>query len=127
MTRTSRIVSLLFLPLLLCGCAARITNLTPSQQPRNAEGMYPVEFAFESRQQTIRWDTITPSVIIGEQHLPMTRVELVPNRWEGLLPVPASENLVHYRFRVDFECNDFGPPTPDSAISPSYSLRITGE
>jgi len=125
--RLSRILALLLLPLLIGGCAARFTNLTPSIQPRSPEGRYPVEFAFHSPQQSLRWETITPFVLVGEQYYPMTKVELIPNRWEGTIPIPPGTNLVHYRFKVDFEYHDFGRSMPGSASSTTFSLNIKDE
>jgi hypothetical protein len=127
MFRLSRTFASFLLPVLLCGCAARITNLTPSVQTVDPLGMYPVEFAFQSQQQSLRWDTITPFVVVGEHHYPMTRVERMPNRWEGMIPVPPGTNLMHYRFKVDFEYYKLGQSLPDSASSSTYSLRIQQE
>ena len=50
----------LSLSLLLAGCATQLTNLTPQQQVRNANNLYPVEVAFNTRQQTVRWQSIQP-------------------------------------------------------------------
>jgi hypothetical protein len=46
------------------------------------------------------------------------------NRWEGLVPVPAGTNLVHYRYKFDFKYNAMGNPQSDSALSKDYTLRI---
>jgi hypothetical protein len=46
------------------------------------------------------------------------------NRWEGLVPVPAGTNLVHYRYKFDFKYNAMGNPKSDSALSKDYTLRI---
>lgn len=119
---------LLFLPvLLLAGCAttATFTRMTPSEQLRNAENLYPVEIAFTSPQQSLRWDTLKPSVLVDGQVLPLRPVAVVKNRWEGLIPVPATKNSVTYRFKFDYLYNSFGAdPQPDSAWSPSYTLKI---
>jgi hypothetical protein len=55
----------------------------------------------------------------------MHSTRLMTNRWEGLVPVPPSENSVRYRYKFDFDYNAFGGPRPDSAISPEYTLKIT--
>jgi hypothetical protein len=119
---------LLFLPvLLLAGCAttATFTHMTPSVLPRNAENLYPVEVAFASPQESLRWDTIKPSVLVDGQALPLRQVPMVKNRWEGLIPVPATKNSVTYRFKFDFLYNSFGKdPQPDSSWSPTYTLKI---
>lgn len=115
---------LLLLPVLLGGCTATFTNLTPRQQPRNANNLYPVEVAFRSRQQSLRWETIDPKVLVGSESYPLRPVPLVRNRWEGMIPVPPGTNLIHYRYRFDFLYNAVGGPQPDSALSPTYALQI---
>jgi hypothetical protein len=55
----------LLLPLLITGCTTSITNLTPQVASRNPNNTYPVEAAFNSTEQNLRWDTIQPSVVIG--------------------------------------------------------------
>src|SRR5262249_18450589 len=52
---------------LLAGCATEITNLTPRQQVRNQNNLYPVEVSLTSKQQNIRWDTVKPTVIVNGQ------------------------------------------------------------
>ena len=50
--------------------------------------------------------------------------QLMTNRWEGLVPVPAQTNIVHYRYKFDFNYNAMGNPKADSALSREYTLRI---
>ena len=85
-----------FLPvLLLAGCTtASFTRLTPNAQPRNANNLYPVEVVFDSHQQSLRWDSIQPYVLVNGQPLPLRSVPVVKNRWEGLVPVPPSATAV---------------------------------
>ena len=121
-----------FLPLLsvllLTGCAATFSRLTPLQQPRNQNNVYPVEVSFNSSQQSLRWDSIKPYVLVNGTRLPMRQVLGMANRWEGLVPVPPTENTVAYRVVFDYEYNNFGtPPKPDSAFSPLYILKITDQ
>lgn len=111
-------------PLFLAGCVTTFTNLTPLHQPRNPNNAYPVETAFNSRQQSLRWETLKPSVVVGSELLPMRPTPLMTNRWEGVVPVSAGTNLVRYRYRFDFQYNDFGGPKADSAYSPEYTLQI---
>ncbi len=113
--------------LLLAGCSTTgtFTHMTPTQQPRNANNLYPVEVAFDSDRQSLRWDSIRPYVIVDGQSLPMRPVPIVQNRWEGLVPVPPTASGVTYRFKFDYLCNSFGTaPQPDSSWSPVYTLKI---
>ncbi len=119
-----RIAPLCLLPLLLAGCTATFTNLTPTTQTRNPQNIYPVEVALNTHQQTLRWQSIKPEILVGTEAYPMRQTPLMTNRWEGLLPVPANVNLVHYRYKFDFEYNAFGKPKSDSAMSPEYTLRV---
>lgn len=119
-----KVALLSILPLFLCGCAAKFTNLTPRQQVRNADGLYPVEVAFNSRQQTLRWETITPQIVVGSETYPMHHTPLISNRWEGLIPVPPGVDAVTYHYKFDFLQNDFGPQSPNSATSQNYTLHI---
>lgn len=117
-------LTLLLLPLLLGGCAATITNLTPKQQIRNPDNLYQVELAFSSHQQALRWDSIKPQIVVGQEYYPMRLTRLMTNRWEGMIPVPPGTTLLQYHYKVDYLVNKFGPPQPDSARSPEYTLRI---
>ena len=116
-----------FLPvLLLAGCTtASFTRLTPNAQPRNANNLYPVEVVFESHQQSLRWDSIQPYVLVNGQPLPLRSVPVVKNRWEGLVPVPPSATAVNYRFKFDYLYNNFGTaPKPNSVSSKVYTLKV---
>lgn len=120
-----KFLPVLLLPLLLTGCATTFTNLSPLRQVRNANHLYPVEVAFNSRQQSLRWETIQPMINIGTEFFPMRQTLRMTNRWEGLVPVPAGKNVVEYRYKFEFKYNAVGqPPQEDSALSPVYSLRI---
>jgi uncharacterized protein YceK len=119
-----KILPLMLVPLLMGGCAATFTNLTPKQQMRNANNLYPVEVALASRQQTLRWDTIKPQIIVGADSYPMRPTPLMSNRWEGLVPVQSGVNVVHYHYKFDFMANAFGPAQPDSASSQDFILLI---
>lgn len=114
--------------LLLTGCAGMFTRLTPLQQSRNANNLYPVEVAFNSQQQSLRWETIQPYVIANGEPYPLHPVPLVQNRWEGFVPVPPGVNSVNYRFKFDYKYNNVGtPPKPSSAVSPIYKLNIVDQ
>ena len=118
------ICCLLLLLLLINGCATNLTNLTAQHQERNPNNLYPVEVALVSRQQTLRWDSIRPQILVGTEFYPMRPTQLMTNRWEGLVPVPAGTNIVHYRYKFDFNYNAMGNPKADSALSREYTLRI---
>ncbi|HZR20842.1 MAG TPA: hypothetical protein VFE51_26405 [Verrucomicrobiae bacterium] len=120
-----RMLLCIFAPLLLAGCTSTFTNLTPLHQTRNANNLYPVEVAMTSRQQTLRWDSIRPQIMVGAEVYPMRPTNLMTNRWEGLVPVPPGASLVHYRYKFDFDYNTMGRPKPDSALSPEYTLQIS--
>jgi hypothetical protein len=121
-----------FLPLLpvllLTGCAATFTRLTPLEQPRNPNNLYPVEVIFSSPQQSLRRDSIQPYALANGQLYPLRPVAMVTNRWEGLVPVPASASGVSYRFKFDYLYNNMGtPPKPNTASSPLYNLKIVDQ
>jgi hypothetical protein len=119
-----KISSLLLLPLLLAGCAANFTNLTPKQQIRNANNLYPIEVALNSRQQTMRWDSIKPQIVVNGEFYPMRPTPLMTNRWEGLIPVPPGTDSVNYQYKFDYLNNAFGAPQPNSAFSREHTLWI---
>jgi hypothetical protein len=122
-----------FLPLLpvllLAGCAtATFTRLTPAQQTRNSDNLYPVEAAFDSHQQSLRWDSIHAYVIVNGQPEPMRPVPLVKNRWEGVVHVPPGANSASYRFKFDYLYNNFGTkPQPNSVSSKNYTLKVVDQ
>ena len=120
-----KLLPVLLLPLLLSGCTSVLTNLTPHQQVRNANNLYPVEVSLVSRQQTLRWDSIHPQIVVGTEFYPMRPTVMMTNRWEGLVPVPADKDMVHYRYKFDFQYNAMGNSKSDSALSQEYILRIT--
>ena len=109
---------------LLVGCASQVTNLTPRQQTRNPNNLYPVEVAFHSKQQNIRWETVKPVVIVNGQPFEMHPTLLMTNRWEGLVPLPAGADTVKYRYRVDFDVNGFGKRSAENAVSPEFILKV---
>lgn len=110
---------------LLSGCASSsITNLTPRVQARSPENVYPVEIEFTSNLRAMRKDSIRPYVQIGNDNYLMRKTPVVNNRWETLIPVPAEEQLVNYRVKVDFHYNAIPEPTVNSVLSSPYQLQI---
>jgi hypothetical protein len=118
-----KLLPFMLLPL-LAGCAAQFTNLSPRLQVRNSNNLYPVEVAMASQQQTLRWDSIKPQVVVNGQSYDMHPTMMMTNRWEGLVPAPADAGVIHYHYRFDFNTTGFGKIVPDSAVSPEYTLRI---
>ena len=110
--------------LLLAGCATQLTNLTPLQQLRDTNNLYRVEVAFDTRQQTVRWQSIQPKIVVGKESYDMHTTPFMTNRWEGLIPVAPGINSVRYHYRLDFKYNRMGEPGNDNAISREYTLRI---
>src|SRR5208283_4668017 len=100
----------LCLSLLLAGCATQITNLTPQQQVRNANNLYPVEAAFNTRQETVRWQSIHPQIVVGAELYDMRPTPIMTNRWEGLIPVPPGTRVVRYHYRFGYQYNKMGQP-----------------
>ncbi len=119
-----RVLPILLAPLLLAGCGTTITNLSSLHHVRNANNLYPVDVALSSRQQSLRWSSIEPYVVVGAEFYPMRPTLGMTNRWEGLVPVPPGTNSVLYHYKFDFKYNAFGAPKADSAISPDYRLQI---
>jgi len=121
------ILPILVLPLLLLtGCTTpEFTRLTPNVQQRNTDNLYPVEAALDSRQQSLRWDSVKAYVIVNGQPHPLRRVPLVKNRWEGVIQVPPGANAVSYRFKFDYLYDNFGTaPQPSSVSSKNFVLKI---
>jgi len=113
---------------LLTGCASTFTNLTPLEQPRNANNQYPVEVAFNSQQQSLRWDSIHPYVLANGQLYDMRPTPLMTNRWEGFVPALPGAGEVTYRYKFQYLYDQVGKgPTPGNALSPEYKLIILGQ
>ena len=110
--------------LLLAGCSSTITNLTPRDQVRNANGLYPFEMAWDSNQQSIRKDSIHPTVVIGFDSYPMRPAPVLKDRWETLVPIPGTNQFINYRFKVEYEYNAIPVPRKSSRLSTPYQLRV---
>jgi hypothetical protein len=122
-----RFLPVLLLPLMVAGCTTTFTNLTPQQQTRNTNNVYTVEVALKSTQQTLRWDSIRPQILVGTTSYPMHPTPLMTNRWEGAIPVPSTTDTVSYRYRFDYDYNSFGKPKTDNMLSSEYTLKIRPE
>src|SRR6185369_358237 len=94
-----RLSAILLSSLLFSGCTTTITNLTPSTEKRSPNGLYPFEVALDTRQHSIRRDSVKPYVLIGTQAYPMDQTLSIKNRWETLVPIPGDKEYVSYRFK----------------------------
>lgn len=113
------------LALFVGGCAtSTITNLTTTRQPRNASGLYPIEFVWDSNQTSIVPGSIKPYVMVGYEFYPMRPALNIENRWETVIPVPPEKNSVIYQFKVDYAYRTFGQPEKSSKLSQPYRLEI---
>ena len=110
--------------LLFTGGCSTITNLTASRQERNATGLYPVEAQWDTREQSIRPETLHPSVMVGLDFYAMRPTALMNNRWETLLPIPADKSTTRYRFKFDYEEAGIPARRKESKLSPEYTLQI---
>jgi hypothetical protein len=110
---------------IVAGCAtSRVTNLTTTRVPRNPTGMYPVEFVFDTTQQSLIDSSVKPFAVVGYEFYPMRRAIGISNRWETVIPVAPDKNSVIYHFKVEYEYRAFGNPEKSSKLSPSYKLEI---
>ena len=126
MIRNALLASVLcLLCVLLSGCASTtITNLTPSQQVRNASGVYPIEVELLTQQQTLRHETIAPIIVVGGKTYPMRRTLKTDHRWEGTIPVAKDQIVISYHFKFDYDYARFGPSGRDSKLSPLYEMKV---
>lgn len=129
MTKALRMVWLAVAALVLAGCATMtvntITNLTASRLPRKDNGQYMFSVEFDSRQRTAIQESMQVEVVIADQFYPMERTPLVKNRWETLVPVPASQRVVNYRYRFKYEYKAIPDIRPVVMDSKDYQLQIT--
>ena len=123
MSKINKLCLLFLLPAVLAGCSS-ITNLTPTQYPRDASGFYRVEAMWRSKKRVIKPDSFKPLVVVEFQTYPMRLVPLVEDRWEAFIPVPADKDFVRYHYKFDFMDYAFGKPKGDSQMSAPYQLTI---
>ena len=109
---------------MFCGCSTTISNLTPSQQPRNPDNLYPFEVTFDTNEKAIRENTLKPSVMIGSELYPMEPAPMLKYRWEAQIPIPADTNHVYYRYKFDYKYDRIPTPGEGSRLSPTYQLEI---
>lgn len=124
MSNLKKLCLLVAVPALLSGCQSSITNLTPTQYPRSANGYYRVEAMWRSNRSAVRTDSFKPLVVVDMTAYPMHKVPVVQDRWEAFIPVPANEDTVHYHYKFDFLDNGWNKPKADSLMSGSYTLNV---
>jgi hypothetical protein len=125
MDMIKKLFPMVLLAIFLAGCATtNITNLTPTQYPRNPSGQYLVEMQIDSDQQTLRPDSIKPWVVVGDQKYPMAQTRKTMNRWEAMIPVGADKSGIAFHYKVDYLYNKFGKPGKGSLRSPDFPLVI---
>jgi len=122
-----KLLMISLVPMMFAGCTGTFTNLSARQQPRNPNNLYSVGVAFQSRQKSLRWESVEPYVVVGSESYPLRKTPIAENRWEGLLPVPANSPGVAYRYKFKYQYDYFGGPQSDSEISPEYHLTILGQ
>src|SRR5688572_9943483 len=109
---------------LLTGCSTTITNLTSSHVPRTADNLYPFEVALETSQASMKENSLQAFVLLGADVYPMRPVEMLKNRWETAVPIPASTNYVYYRYKFEYLYDRVGGPGKNSRLSTTYQLEI---
>jgi len=120
-----KFLSLGLLSLLLAGCTTTmVTNLTPPQQARNANGLYPFEAILDSNQQSMVKDSVQAYVRIGEEAYPMRRTSLLKNRWEAMVPIPGNKEFVNYQYKFNYEYRSLPNHRPNNKLSTPYQLQI---
>jgi len=110
--------------LLLAGCTTTITNLTPTTQKRNPNGLYPFEVELDTREHCIKEESLKPYVLIGNQAYPMEPTPMLKNRWETVVPIAGNQEFVNYRYKFNYDVRSFGKPEPSSRMSPSYQVQV---
>lgn len=114
------------LALALTGCTStNIVNLSPKQQPRNQDGLYLVEAEWQSNQRSVRYDTLTPLVVVGTNTYPMRQTQLLTNRWEALIPAAKDQKAINYYYKFDFKYSTMPGRMNDSKTSAPYLLQIS--
>ena len=116
-----------FLALIVVGTGcktAAITNLTPSQVPRDPNGEYRFEVAWERIQQNVRPQSVQPNLVVGMQEYPMTESPVATNRWEANVILPAGTDHVNYFYKFNYEYAGFLDIKKSNARSSEYRLKI---
>jgi hypothetical protein len=120
-----RIVVLSLLLLAVTGCSTTsITNLTASRLPRKENDLYTFEVDYNTRQQSLIRESLQGYVIVGAERYPMQRVPMLNNRWEAVVPIPADQDVVTYRYRFDYQYRAIPEPRSNSKESRYHQVFI---
>jgi hypothetical protein len=120
-----RMVLVSLLLLAVTGCSTTtVTNLTASRLPRKDNNQYLFEVDYNTRQQSLIYESMEGYVIVDGERYPMQRVPMLHNRWEGIVPIPADQDVVTYRYRFDYQYRAIPEPRRDSKESRYYQLFI---
>jgi hypothetical protein len=128
-----KLLPLLMLGCLMAGCVnTSVSRLTPPHELKSQDGYYLLEAQLDSTERALRWDQpITATAIVGPAPgvaYPMKRTTFMTNRWETLVPIPAGQSSLTYRFKFEYYCNTFGaPPQPNSTVSKTYKTDVVGQ
>jgi hypothetical protein len=55
---------------------------------------------------------------------PMQPTPMVKNRWETMIPVPADQNMLNYRYKFDFEYYSIPNRRQNSKLSEPFQLKV---
>jgi hypothetical protein len=125
MKRSLRLLICTLLILVVTGCSTTtISNLTPSRLPRKDNNLYTFEVDYLTRQQNLIHESMEAYVIVSGERYPMQRVPMLNNRWEGIVPVSADQDVVTYRYRFDYQYRGIPDVRRDSKESRFYQLFI---
>ena len=109
--------------LLVSGCAS-VTNLTPSQVPRDESGLYPFEMIFNTKATSVAHDSVQTLFNAGWRADPDGAHSAFDQSLEVLAPIPAGKELVNYQYKVNYQWKDLGKRKENSKLSEPFELRI---
>jgi hypothetical protein len=125
MGKLTRGLAWLALACLMAGCTTpTITNLTPSRLSRKPNDQYPFAVEYYTRQATLVRDSMKAYVIIGNEKYLMERIPMLTNRFETLVPIPAGQDTVTYRYRFEYDYRGIPDVQSASQDSKYYQLLL---
>jgi hypothetical protein len=119
------LIALCLMAVCWTGCSTTtITNLTPSRLPRKESGQYQFAAEYSTRQQSLVKESMVAYVIVGNDQYPMQRTEMVPDRWETLVPIAPDQDVVTYKFRFNYDYRAIPERRSNSRESRYYQLFL---